>query len=107
MTADQRRQVQETKERERLQKEAEDKRRDMLLEMADEFEKAVGSVVSIVGNASIEMKNSATVMSETAEKTSSQTDEVAKTAEQASANVQTVAVAAEQLSASISEISQR
>tara|TARA_B100000315_G_scaffold259435_1_gene315489 strand:- start:1773 stop:3818 length:2046 start_codon:yes stop_codon:yes gene_type:complete len=104
---EQRRQAQELEDREQLQKEAEEERRQMLFEMADEFQQAVGSVVSIVGNASVEMKNSASAMSETAEKTSSQTAEVASTAEQASANVQTVASAAEQLSASITEISQQ
>jgi len=106
-STEQRRQAQEMEERETLQKEAEEERRQMLFDMADEFQEAVGSVVSIVSNASVEMKNSASAMSETAEKTSHQTAEVASTAEQASANVQTVASAAEQLSASITEISQQ
>lgn len=105
--AETRRRQMETEEREQLKHEADEERRQLLFDMADEFEMAVGSVVSAVTNASVEMKNSASSMSDTAEQTSRQTSEVAATAEQASSNVQTVATAAEELSASINEISRQ
>ncbi|PKR87920.1 methyl-accepting chemotaxis protein [Pleomorphomonas diazotrophica] len=86
---------------------AEENRRAVMAQMADDFEAAVGSVVGAVSTASHQLQGAAQTMSATAEETTHQSTAVAAAAEQASANVQTVASAAEELAASVGEIGQR
>ena len=94
----------EQAEQERI---ADEKKRQMMLVMANDFEASVGGVVGTVSSAATEMQASATSLSGTAEQTSNQSNLVASAAEEASTNVQTVASAAEELSSSISEISRQ
>ena len=82
-------------------------RRQLMLNMADEFEASVGGVVQSVSSASTEMQSSASSLSATAEQTSKQATTVAGASEEAATNVQTVASASEELSSSISEISRQ
>jgi len=101
-------------ETERLRKEqaeqeertAEEKRLQMV-ELADQFESSVGSVIGAVASSATELQHTAQTMSSTAEQANSQSGEAAHACEEASVNVQTVASAAEELSASISEISRQ
>ena len=93
---------QEQEEQKRI---AEEKRKETLNQMADQFEQSVGNVVNIVSSASTELTASATQMSSTAKDTSSQATTVAAASEEATTNVQTVSAAAEQLASSIQEIS--
>ncbi len=86
---------------------AEKERRNLLLEMADDFESSVGGIVQNVSAAAVQMQSSAGNMTNIADKTNSQSSTVASAAEEASANVQTVATAADELSASITEISRQ
>ncbi|HYH18934.1 MAG TPA: methyl-accepting chemotaxis protein [Azospirillum sp.] len=83
---------------------AEQQRRAMMLELADDFEGHVNGVVEHVSAAAREMNATATAMSAAAEQATRQAGAAATAAEQASANVQTVASAAEELSSSIAEI---
>jgi len=95
------------KEREEAEHRAEEEKRQLMLNMADDFEASVGGVVNQVSSASTEMQSSAESMSATAEETTRQSATVAAASEEASANVETVATAAEELSASIGEISRQ
>ncbi len=95
---------QEEAERER---EAQEKRRQEMLDLADQFESAVLGVVDEVANSVNEMSQAATEMSKIAEQTSERSRNVTEVAEQASNNVSMVASASEELSSSINELAQQ
>ena len=82
----------------------ETEKRELLKNMAQEFQASVGGVVGAVSAASTELQSSAESMTTTAGHTSEQSNNVASAAERASTNVETVSSAAEELSSSISEI---
>ncbi|NKB22642.1 MAG: HAMP domain-containing protein [Alphaproteobacteria bacterium] len=86
---------------------ADSERKEAMLEMADEFEKNVMSVVEGLSSATTEMQSSAEAMSATAEQTTQQASTVAASSGDAANSVQTVAAAAEELSASVGEISRQ
>ncbi len=86
------------------EKRAAEERRAAMMRMADDFEAAVGEVVSSVNSSADEMARTAESMSRTADETSRQATVVAGAAEEASTNVQTVSAATEELSSSIREI---
>lgn len=92
-------------EQERMKKEAEAQKRELLLKMADDFEEVIGTALNSVSSSSEQMHASAQSMSETATDASSMSHVVAKGAEQAMSSVNTVASATEELSSSINEIS--
>ena len=75
------------------------------LEMADQFESRVGTVLQSVTSAIEEMSVTAASMAESAVETNEQATNAASAAEQAGSNVQMVASASEQMSASVAEIS--
>lgn len=91
-------QAKEAEERARAERKA------VMLRMADDFEHAIGEVVTVVSASACEMEKTASAMSATAEETSRQSAVVSAAAEEASTNVSAVAMATEQLSASIREI---
>ncbi len=72
-----------------------------------DFERQIGSTVSMLAAASTEMEATASSMTGTAAQTDRQAVAVAQAAEVSSAGVQTVAAASEQLSSSISEINRQ
>ncbi|WP_457107249.1 methyl-accepting chemotaxis protein [Methylobacterium sp. P5_C11] len=79
-------------------------RKRTMLELADGFERAVGSIVGMVSSSATELQATAQTMTASATETASQSTTVAAAAEQAAANVQTVAAAAEELGTSVQEI---
>ncbi|GAB3445030.1 methyl-accepting chemotaxis protein [Insolitispirillum peregrinum] len=79
-------------------------RKAMMLQMADDFEKAICEIVHVVSSSASEMGQTAAAMSATAEETSRQSAVVAAAAEEASTNVSAVASATEQLSRSVHQI---
>jgi methyl-accepting chemotaxis protein len=83
-----------------------ERKRDMA-QMADQFERAVGGIVTAVSDAATELQTAAQALSSSSSETSHQSTVVAAASEQAAANVRTVAAAAEQLSGSIREISRQ
>lgn len=83
---------------------AEQTRKQEMLRLADEFEAAVGGIVSQVGAASAQLSGNAAALSAVAEETNSQVVTVSAAAEQASGNVNAVAAASEELSATIREV---
>ncbi len=86
---------------------AEERKRQDMLALADNFEESIMGVVGVVSSSASELQNSAGSMAETAELTNVRSQAVASAAESASTNVQTVASAAEELSSSIQEISRQ
>lgn len=95
------------KEAKEQEKRAEEEKRRLMNQMAEDFEASVGGIVEGVSSAATQMETSATSLTSTAEETNSQSVTVAAAAEQAAANVETVASAAEELSSSITEISRQ
>jgi methyl-accepting chemotaxis protein len=83
---------------------AQAERKRTMLELADGFEQAVGSIVGMVSSSATELQATAQTMTASATETANQSTAVASAAEEASANVQTVAAAAEELGSSVQEI---
>jgi methyl-accepting chemotaxis protein len=94
-------------EREETTARAMAERKSALNDIAEEFEKSVGRIVTGSSLAAIEMQRSAQSLSTIAKETTRQSSTVAAAAQQTTANVQTVASAAEELAASGQEISQQ
>ena len=86
---------------------AEADRRRSMLELADQFEQAVGGIVGTVSDAATELQAAAQSLSASSAQTTHQSTIVAAASEQAAANVRTVAAAAEELSGSVREISRQ
>ncbi|CAO3432585.1 methyl-accepting chemotaxis protein [Azospirillum endophyticum] len=96
----------ENEQAEAAQRTEQEKRRTMH-ELASGFERAVGSVVSMVLTETTGMEEQAQEMTRAADRTDELANVVASATEQTSINVQTVAAASEQLAGSIDEISRR
>jgi methyl-accepting chemotaxis protein len=82
-------------------------RRVELIRFADEFEAAVGSIVSNVSASAVQLEQAAGTLTRTAETTQNLSNQVAGASEQASSNMQAVATATEELSTSVDEIGRR
>ena len=82
-------------------------RRIELIRFADEFEAAVGAIVSNVSASAVQLESAAGTLTRTAETTQSLSSQVAGASEEASSNMQSVAAATEELSASVDEIGKR
>jgi methyl-accepting chemotaxis protein len=82
-------------------------RRAELIRFADDFEAAVGSIVSNVSASAVQLEQAAGTLTRTAETTQSLSSQVAGTSEEASSNMQSVATATEELSTSVDEIGRR
>ena len=82
-------------------------RRAELIRFADDFEAAVGAIVSNVSASAVQLESAAGTLTRTAESTQTLSTQVAGASEQASSNMQSVAAATEELSASVGEIGRR
>ena len=82
-------------------------RRAELIRFADDFEAAVGAIVSSVSASAVQLESAAGTLTRTAETTQSLSSHVAGASEEASSNIQSVATATEQLSGSVDEIGRR
>ncbi len=89
------------------EKRAEEKRRQGMMKLADDFEESVLHVVGAVSSASDEMQATAGTMSGLAEQAAGQSDSALHTSQGATENVHAVASASEQLASSIAEISRQ
>ena len=83
---------------------AQEQRKSEMMALADGFEESVKSVVTMVSEASGNVRQSAESMTQATSQASERASVVADAAETASNNVNTMAAAAEELSSSISEI---
>jgi methyl-accepting chemotaxis protein len=79
-------------------------RRAELIRFADDFETAVGSIVSNVSSSAGQLEQAAGILTRTADTTQGLSSQAAGASEEASSNIQSVASATEELSASIDEI---
>ncbi len=82
-------------------------RRTELIRFADDFEAAVGAIVSNVSASAVQLESAAGTLTRTAETTQNLSSQVAGASEEASSNMQSVATATEELSASVDEIGRR
>jgi methyl-accepting chemotaxis protein len=82
-------------------------RRTELIRFADDFEAAVGAIVSNVSASAVQLEAAAGTLTRTAETTQRLSSQVAGASEEASSNMQSVASATEELSASVDEIGRR
>jgi len=78
--------------------------RAMMNRMADEFDAAVGGIVSSVSASAEQLKSAAETMTGAAAEASAQSNAVAAASEESTTNIQTVASASEELAASVREI---
>jgi methyl-accepting chemotaxis protein/CHASE3 domain sensor protein len=85
-------------------KAASEARRAELIRFADQFETAVGSIVSNVSSSAVQLEAAAGTLSRTAETTQSLSGMAAGASEEACSSMQSVAAATEELSASVDEI---
>src|SRR6202012_2423523 len=72
-------------------------KKQIMTDLADDFERRVGGIVDALSGAAAQMQSTARSMSSTAEGTREKSLAVASAADQATANVQTVAAASEEL----------
>ncbi len=91
-------------ETERQQRQAEDRRRTMMLGLAEEVEKEVRGVVDRVSESARQMQTTAQAMAAISEQVRHRAGAVVEASEQASSSVRTVASATTQLSEAIGEI---
>ena len=98
---------QDAAEQDAQNKAADAARRAELIRFADDFESAVGTIVSNVSASAVQLEQSAGTLTRTAETTQSLSSQVADNSEEASGNIQAVATATEELSASVGEIGRR
>ena len=87
------------------EKRVEEEKRKMMMDMAEEFDTQIGSVVNSVSAAASQLNASAKLMSDVAVETERQATEASAASQQTSSNVQTVATATEEMTSTISEIS--
>jgi len=83
---------------------AEVRRRQIVTDLADRFENAIGAVVGGVSSAATEMQATAEQLTKSANETSRRSSAVATASEEASVNVTSVAAAAEEMGHSVQEI---
>lgn len=93
------------REEERKNQEANTHRQQQLIDLTNNFDSAITSVIEAVMGAVHDLHTAADNLSSTAEKTSAQTANVSEATNSASENVQTVSSATTELSSSIQEIS--
>jgi len=101
---------QELDEQARLQLQQEEARLErerVLRDIADQFERTVGDVVSGVAAASTQLQSTSREMATTAEETSRRTSEVAVSMEEANAGATAAAAASDEFAMSIGEISRQ
>jgi methyl-accepting chemotaxis protein len=79
-------------------------RRAELIRFADDFETAVGTIVSNVSSSAVQLESAAGTLTRTAETTQSLSSQVAGASEDASSGMKSVATATEELSLSVGEI---
>ncbi|MGJ4927517.1 methyl-accepting chemotaxis protein [Bradyrhizobium sp. HKCCYLS2038] len=79
-------------------------RRAELIRFADQFETAVGSIVSNVSTSAQQLEHAASTLTRTAETTQSLASRVSGSSDQATGRIQSVASATDELSASVNEI---
>ncbi len=100
-------QLEQQQERQREREEAEKQKSGIIIDLADQFERTVGDIVSGVASASSQLQATASTMAASAEESTRQTAEVAKSMEEANAGATAAAAASDEFAMSIGEISRQ
>lgn len=91
-------------QQEAQKKEAEAKQRQMLLDMADQFDQQVGAIVDSVQTAVAQLGDETKLLATRSHENSSRVNSISSAMEESSVSVETVACASEEMTASIVEI---
>jgi methyl-accepting chemotaxis protein len=91
----------------KAREDSEYQRKQAMIELADQFEGAVGGIVEMVSAAATEMQATAQQLTSSAQESAAQATSVSAAAEEAGTNVTSVAGSAEELGASVAEISRQ
>jgi methyl-accepting chemotaxis protein len=91
-------------DRERAKQDSDEQSKQMMLQIADGFEMAIGNIVSAVSTASSEIELAADDLAKTAEATHTRSTSAAAASQQASGSVQSAAAACDQMVSSVAEI---
>lgn len=94
-------------EREVEREQIEARRAEMMADLADQFERSVGEVVSGVAAAASQLQTTASTMAGSADESANQTAEVVKSMEEANAGATAAAAASDEFAMSIGEISRQ
>ncbi|WP_319531808.1 HAMP domain-containing methyl-accepting chemotaxis protein [uncultured Cohaesibacter sp.] len=94
-------------EQQELKRKAEEDKRKLMMQMADEFEQQVGGIVQAVSSNSVELNASAQAMTDVSNLTLEQATQAASSSQQTTSSVQTIATATEEMTSTIAEISQQ
>lgn len=101
------REIQIQQERQQEREHLEARKSDMMAELADQFERSVGEVVSGVAAAATQLQITASTMAGSAEESAHQTAEVVKSMDEANAGATAAAAASDEFAMSIGEISRQ
>jgi methyl-accepting chemotaxis protein len=99
--------LEETTRLQLQQDEAQREREASLRDIADQFERTVGDVVSGVASASSQLQSTSTLMASSAEQSAQRTSDVASSMEEANAGATAAAAASDEFAMSIGEISRQ
>jgi methyl-accepting chemotaxis protein len=91
-------------EQEALKARSETDRRAEMIQLANQFELAVGGIIQTVSSSSSQLQSTASALSSSAQQLTGRAQTVSGASEEAAANVGTVATAAEELASSVEEI---
>ncbi len=94
-------------EQQEMKRKAEEDKHKLMMQLADEFEQQVGSIVQAVSSNSVELNASAKSMTDMSELTLEQATQVATASQQTTSSVQTIATATEEMTSTIAEIAQQ
>ncbi|MBV7259110.1 HAMP domain-containing protein [Erythrobacter sp. WH158] len=94
-------------ERAREQEEAQERKANMMADVASQLEHSVGEIVERVASASTELNTTASQMKDAAEHTSQRTNELSKDMSEANAGATAAAAASDEFALSINEISRQ
>lgn len=95
------------KEREEEREQLEVRRSNLMIELADQFERNIGEVVSGVAAAASQLQTTASTMAGSADESANQTAEVVKSMDEANAGATAAAAASDEFAMSIGEISRQ
>jgi len=92
-------------EQERAKQRNEEKRKEEMRQLADEFDESIGSVIKMLDQTCFEMKDVSSNLTAVAADSTNKSNVIVESSEQARNNVNTVAAAAEEMSLTVQEIS--
>ncbi|MCW2307012.1 methyl-accepting chemotaxis protein [Rhodobium gokarnense] len=87
-----------------MREKAEEEKREAMSELADDFERNIGSIADAVSSAVADLQEASRTMNASSEQTSDRASSVSRMSEDTNSNVQSVASATEELASSVQEV---